>query len=240
MSTPAQIVKIAGGTFEPSAHRYKNESGVVVPSVTQILDSVGLVNYDNVPGDTLEHKSQIGDAVHFACHLLDTCPTCQGILDNKDFCKKCGKVFEEGSLDWETVHVECVPYVMAYQNFKTAGDFVAEGSEESGIFALSGMPFAYTRDRHGRMRGIDCRITLELKCAYAEEKSWKWQLAAYRATVPRLQPNEFIGSVACQLKKDTTFRLFPYENPRDLDTFKSALFLTHTKINEGLPWQKTK
>lgn len=236
----SDVIKITGGIFDPNDHSYKNDSGTKIPSVTQIIEGLGFVDFDNIPGQTLEHKREIGDAVHFACHLLDTCPKCQGILGVGDRCFKCESVFEEGSLDWESVHVECVPYVLAYQNFKNEGDFIPEGSEESGIGVLGGMPFGYTRDRHGRMRGIKYRIVLELKCAYAEEKSWKWQLAPYATTVPRTDPNEFIGRIALQLKPDTKFKLYPYENPRDLDTFRSMLYLTHTKINEGIKWQKPK
>lgn len=240
MSTAAQIVKIAGGTFDPTDHSYKNDQGIKIPSVTQIIENLGFVDFDNIPGSTLEHKREIGDAVHFACHLLDTCPKCQGILGTEDFCVKCNAVFEEGSLDWETVHSDCAAYVLAYQNFKLSGDFIPEGSEESGIGAINGMPFGYTRDGHGRMRGIKYRVVVEKKCAYAEEESWKWQLSPYATTVPRTDPNEFIARIALQLKPDASFKLYPYENPRDLDVFRSMLYLTHVKINSGLKWQKPK
>lgn len=236
----AEVIKIAGGTFDPGEHCYKGNSGAIVPSVTQIIENLGFVDFDNIPGSTLERKRQIGDSVHFACHLLDTCPRCQGILGQGDRCAKCNAVFDEGSLDWESVDIECANFIMAYQSFKTTGDFIPEGSEESGIGTLGGMPFGYTRDRHGRMRGIKYRIVLELKCAYAEEESWKWQLAPYATTVPRTVENEFIARIALQLKPDATFKLYPYEDPRDLDVFRSMLYLTHVKINAGLKWQKPK
>lgn len=210
------IVQIVNGTFNSETHQYWNAKHEERPSVTQIMESMGFVDYDDVPGDTLEHKRKIGDAAHIATHFLD-----------------------QGDLDWDTVHEEVVPYVLAYENFKKETGFVPEPAiEAGGIGSIDGMEYGYTIDRVGRMVGIKYRIVLEIKCAYREEKSWKWQLAGYQRTVPRLEENEHIARVAVQLKKDGNFKLWPYENPRDFDVFRTSLYLTWVKINEGIKWRK--
>lgn len=234
---PAAVVSIPGGSFDPTLHLYRNAAGIVRPSTTQILEGVGLVNFDDVPGDTLKHKRDIGDAAHFATHSLDICRFCQGILDPAENCLRCKKHCEEGSLNWDDVNPEVSPYILAYQRFKRESGFIVEEAEVSGIGMINGMEFGYTRDRVGRMPGIKYRVVLELKCAYKEEQSWKWQLSSYERTIQKAE-NEYIARVGCQLKKDTSFQLYPYENPRDIDVFTWALALTWTKINSNLKWQK--
>lgn len=237
IAQPASLIQIPGGTFDPVLHQYRNTEGIVRPSTTQILEGVGLVNYDDVPGDTLKHKRDIGDAAHFATHSLDICRFCQGILLPDETCTKCKKHCEEGSLNWDDVNSEVSPYILAYQRAKKESGMVVEEAEVSGIGKINGMEFGYTRDRIITMPGIKYRAVLELKCAYKEEKSWKWQTASYERTCPKKE-NEHIARIGLQLKKDTSFKFYIYEDPRDIDVFTWALALTWTKINAGLPWQK--
>ena len=216
----SNAVKIANGTFEEKNHEYKNTAGLVVPSVTQVLESVGLTDLDGIPLDTLERKRALGDAVHYATAILDNC-----------------KFFDGPELDWETVHEDAVPYILAYENFQRAGLFEPEEVEHGGVHTVNGMEFGYTRDRVGKMNGIKYRVLLEIKCSYREEPAWKYQLAAYELTVPK-EKNEYVARVSVQLKPDTTFKCFTYEKPRDRDRFLWALGLTYVKIEEGLDWRK--
>lgn len=217
MSTAVQI---AGGTFSESAHQYKNTAGLVRPSTTQILEGVGLTDLDGVPGDTLERKRALGDAVHFATAIIDR-----------------NKFFKGPELDWETVHESTVPYIMAHENVMRETGFIPEEVEHPGIHTLNGMEYGYTLDRIGRFPGMNCRAVVELKCSYKEEYAWRVQLASYVLTVPK-KKDEFVARFTFQLKPDTTFKIFPYENPRDIDVFEWALALTYTKINNGIPWLK--
>jgi len=218
MSTSPQVVKIQGGTYQDDLHLYRGEKGTEVPSTTQILDCVGLVDYSNVPGDTLEHKSRIGDAAHFATRLYD-----------------------QDDLDPFSIHDEVMPYVQAYMNFVDEMGFVPEPEwiEKSMVHTVNGMPYGLTIDRIGKLTKSPTlskyRTLIELKCAYAEEASWKWQMSAYEMAVPK---DERIVRMALQLKPDKTFRCFPYQNPRDRDVFMWALALTHAKINEGMKWKR--
>lgn len=218
MSTTPQIVQIQGGTYQDDLHLYRDPKGQERPSVTQIMDGCGLINYDNVPGDTLQRKQEIGDAAHYATRLYD-----------------------QDDLDPFSIHDEVLPYVQAYMNFVEEMGFVCEPEwiERSMVHTVNGMTYGLTVDRIGKCTKSPTlskyRTLLELKCAYAEEASWKWQLSAYEMAVPK---DERIVRVALQLKPDSKFRCFPYQNPRDRDVFLWALALTNTKINEGMKWRR--
>ena len=215
----SELIQIpGGGSFDAALHEYRDANNVVVPSVTQIGESLGFMDFDNVPGNTLEHKRQIGDAVHFATHLLDT---------NQD-------------LDWSTVHEECAPYIAGYLKFQDEMNVVIEESEVMGIFTTNGMPFSFTRDKVARIGNIKHRFILELKCAYKEEAYWRYQTAAYDIATPRKQPGEYLGRMAVQLKPDGGYKTYLYENPRDKDRFLYMLAVVHTKIEHKLKWQKIK
>lgn len=206
-------------SFDEQAHQYKNAAGIIRPSVTQILESVGITDLDGIPGDTLERKRRLGDAVHYAT----------AVIDRHNF-------FNGPELDWDTLHTDTVQYVLAHEAMMRETGFIPEEVEQSGVASLNGMEFGFTRDRVGKFPGMKYRVVLELKCSYAEEKAWKIQLAAYGLTAKT--NGEHIARIACQLKPDGKFKLYPYENPRDIDVFTWALALTTWKVNEGLAWRK--
>lgn len=62
-------------TFQEDGHIYKLD-GVEIPSVTQVLKSAGLSNFDNVNQDVLARAIQFGNVVHKAIELK-----CKGTLD---------------------------------------------------------------------------------------------------------------------------------------------------------------
>jgi hypothetical protein len=203
-------------------HVYHDENGVPFngPSVTGILDSVGIVDFSAVPEERLKFKREIGDAVHFACRYRD--------LDQ---------------LDYSTVQPQWANYLVAYENFLEETGFVPEEVEQSGIHEISGMRFSYTRDRVGRFPGFKHRVVLELKCTYKEEPSWKVQLAAYEMTVPKAE-NEFVARIAVQLKPDQTYKIYPdingYQDTNDRKVFLWSLCVVNFKITNNIQWQKSK
>jgi hypothetical protein len=221
MSTTPQVVQIVGGTYQDDLHLYRDAKGIERPSVTQIMDGVGLVDYSNVPGDTLEHKRQIGDVTHYATRLYD-----------------------QNDLDPFSVHEEAAPYLECYMNMvdEVGLEPDPEWIEKGFIHVVNGMTYAGTIDRVCRFtKGtswVGKLILLELKCAYAEEASWKWQMSGYEIPVKAAFPKESIIRVACQLRPGKQAKLFPYLNPRDKDVFLWALALTNAKINEGIKWKR--
>jgi hypothetical protein len=156
--------------FVPEEHAYLR-SGVRIPSVTQILEAVGLVDYSHIPDSVLERKAEIGTAAHAACHYYD-----------------------ENDLDLGTIAPEVSPYVAAWMKFRAETNFTPELVEYRGIATVDGMEYGFTLDRVGQFQGR--RHLLDIKCTAAVEISWGPQTAAYEmatGALPRmavhLKPN---------------------------------------------------
>lgn len=202
-------------SFDEVGHVYSDAHGTAITSVTQILDGVGISDYSSVPEKRLEYKRDIGDAVHYAARYLD-----------------------EDRLDYDTIQPAWANYLLAYQQFLEDTEFKIEAIEKQGVHAYSAMKFGYTLDRIGRFPGMKHRVLLELKCAYAEEESWRIQLAAYEMTIEKNPADEFIVRLALQLKPDKTYKLWPdingYRDPNDRKVFLWALALTNWKITNQL------
>lgn len=230
MSTTPQIVQIQGGTYQDDLHLYRDPKGQERPSVTQIMDSCGLVDLANIPGDTLEAKRQLGDVVHYATRLHDL-----------------------GDLDPYSVHPLAAEYLESYQDVQdeVGIECLPEWIEVPFIHTEHGMVYAGTIDRVCRFTKSQALrnklIILELKCTYSEEPAWKIQMAGYECKVKKEFPKEEIVRVAAQLKprdkktlQKQPARLYMYQNPRDKDIFLTCLALTNWRINEGLPWRREK
>lgn len=208
MTTPAF-------SFDAKTHTYR-EGDRIIPSVTQTLEGLGLIDFDNIPGETLEAKRELGDSVHKACHYLD-----------------------QDDFDYSTMQPEWAPYIDAYLLFCEEIGFTPdpEWVEKSGVFTFNGMKFGYTIDRVGTISTIKQKVVVELKCAYKAEPSWKLQTAAYEMVVPR-KPGEYLSRLAVQLKPDGKYKVWPFENPRDRDYWLWALGLTTWKIENKLKFRK--
>jgi len=198
--------------FDAAQHLYKTKEGLIVPSVTQVLASVGLVSYNGVSREVIEHARERGDVAHEACAFLD-----------------------QDRLDWESVDGEVLPYVLAWERAKKELGFVADadGIEQPGVATVHGMHFGYTIDRRGRVGKH--RTILELKCTAEEEASWKYQLAGYAlaSDTPALWQ-----LAAVHLRPDASYRLCPYQNHEHYQRiFLAALAITWEKINEGIRWK---
>src|SRR5882672_9840353 len=139
--------------FVPEEHAYI-VNNVRVPSVTQILEAVGLVDYSHIPDSILDRKAEIGTAAHAACHYYD-----------------------ESDLNLETVADEVSPDVSAWMKFRAETGFKPELIEHRGIANVDGMEYGFTLDRIGMFRGRPHLI--EIKCTAAVEIGWGPQTAAY-------------------------------------------------------------
>ncbi len=64
-------------TFDAAAHRYSLD-GKVLPSVTQVLEDVGIIDYSGIPWDTRQMALTRGSNVHLATQLDD-----EGDLDEE-------------------------------------------------------------------------------------------------------------------------------------------------------------
>lgn len=105
--------------FSEEQHAYTLNS-VVVPSVTKILQIVGISDFSKVPADILERARLFGTAVHKACEL-----------------------FDKGTLDERTLDTNLWPYLDAWFAFKK--DYQLEFIEiekpiASVIYQVAGTP----------------------------------------------------------------------------------------------------
>lgn len=189
--------------FVPETHTYLVD-GREVRSVTQILNDVGLINYDLVPQAVLDRKAQIGTAAHAASWYLD-----------------------QNDLNWETVAPEVEPYVLGWDKCMHEVDFIPDedGIEKRGIAELDGFRYGFTLDRKGRFCGRPA--ILEIKCTAAVEVSWGPQLSAYESAefardgVRRIR-------VVVHLKPNETYELHPYDDVRDYQVFRWALRIVNS------------
>lgn len=136
-------------TFDEAAHEYRFK-GVVVPSVTQILQQV--TDFSHINPTVLARKAQIGTATHLACELDDA-----------------------GDLDEASVPEEVRPYLDAWRLFRLQNDTVVELSE-SRVFH-STHRYAGTLDRVMLVNGE--RAVVDIKTSAVLGNAVGLQLAAY-------------------------------------------------------------
>jgi hypothetical protein len=126
MATPAPTM--AGHLeFDAATHTYRLD-GELVPSVTTVLKSVGLVEYSHIPQDVLQAAAHRGTAVHYALELLD-----------------------RGELDYESLDPSIEFYVKAYGRFCAESGFIPAHIEYRVFHGLH--RYAGTLDRTGVLDG---------------------------------------------------------------------------------------
>ena len=64
-------------TFDEEKHEYK-ENGIILPSVTQVIEDNGLSDFSRIPYENLERARHKGEAYHLATEYWD-----KGILDEE-------------------------------------------------------------------------------------------------------------------------------------------------------------
>lgn len=131
---------------------------------------------------------------------------------------------DEGDLDMESLHPEIVPYVQAYELFKKESGFVVEHIEKRVYSAT--YQYAGTLDRTGELNGQD--VILDIKTGQIQ--SWcGLQLSGYNIALG-LDLHRF----GLQLKDNGKYKLIPYKDPTDAQTFISAVQVVRWKQNNGV------
>src|SRR4030065_1671243 len=97
---------VDGLVFDKDTHEYK-VNGLVIPSVTQIIQGAGLTNFANVPDFILQEKADLGTKGHSATELYD-----------------------KGTLDKKSLHPILKKYLNSWITFTKDFDFVVEDIEE--------------------------------------------------------------------------------------------------------------
>lgn len=113
--------------FDAATHTYRLD-GQVIPGVTSVLKSVGLLDYSMIPQDVLQAASRRGTAVHSAVELLD-----------------------RGELDRSSIDPRLEGYIVAYERFLLESQFVPGHIEHRVFNELH--RYAGTLDRTGMLGG---------------------------------------------------------------------------------------
>ncbi len=196
-------------SFDEATHTYRDDSGLVLPSVTQILKANGFINFDGVPPMILERKCRLGTLVHELTELYD-----QG-----------------ESLEAFEVPDLVMQYAEGWANFRWDSGFEPALIEHQMIGEIHGMRYGMRLDVEGTMNGDP--YIIEKKCGASESPVWGLQTAAYdlgrhgRPTVRR-------AAVQLGPQFPRNYKLFPYPEPSDYQIFTAALAQTVWKQNHGL------
>jgi CRISPR/Cas system-associated exonuclease Cas4 (RecB family) len=118
-------------TFKPESHQYLLD-GVELPSVTNILKEVGLIDTRFMT----EGSADIGKRRHKLVQLMD-----------------------EGSLDWGSVLPEDLPYAQAWALFREEHEFEVDSAEVIAYQEI--YRFAGTIDRIGKYKGEPAIIDIK-------------------------------------------------------------------------------
>lgn len=200
---------MTGLTFDAATHTYTLD-GQVVPSVTQILNASGLIDFSGIPEPILEAARVRGTTVHQAIAY-----------------------FNDGDLDVEQFAVDFpdyLPYLAAWQDFCRQRRFVSCVNEcrvASRRYQVAG-----TLDTLGELDGEP--VLLDYATGHPLDVSKDYQLAAYHVLAlewvdqrddadPRLvgffTKHTLVRRYGVALKKNGSFALHPYNDPADFRTF---------------------
>lgn len=168
-----------GLIFDAELHLYTVD-GVVLPSVTQILEAAGVVDYSYLPPATRRMALGRGSAVHQATQFDD-----------------------EGDLDESCMDEELAPYLAAWRRFRAETGFAPDLIEYRSHHPKYG--YAGTLDRRGSF-ATGARAIVDLKTNSSE--GWvRLQLAAYAAFFE--DPRAY-RRVCVELRKDGTYRAIEF------------------------------
>lgn len=211
-------VPVLNGTFEENGHVYRDVQGRKVLSVTQVLQFMGLVNYDFVREERLRRKSQIGIAVHRGVQYL-----------------------AEKRLDWDTVDETAMGYVVGAESWMQAMNFRSQKQEQAGIATINGMSYGYAYDHLGSMiyERRERQVILDLKTCVASSPSWSLQTAGYGLAESPQAPAAYLR-VVLQLFPDGKVKPYYFEDLQDYKTFQYMLYCAIWKTNNGYQLEQEK
>lgn len=199
---------------EEDRHIYRLK-GKVVPSVTQILKSCRMVNYDHVKKENLDYKSAIGQKVHEYTLWLD-----QDELDEEGMEQLKGfPVYYNRLLGW--------------LDFCNDYDFQPDHSysEKSMVVKVNGMLYAMKPDRYGTSN--IGKAVVDIKSSTVILPAYDLQTAGY--AIPFRSPENVVKRIIVQLLEKPVngkyYRKHEAENPNDERIFLSCLAAVSWKIN---------
>jgi len=195
--------------FTDDGHVYaETETGVVYSSATQIIESVGLLNYNGISKAVLEFKSTIGLAVHDTTVLYDR-----------------GENLEEYDID-PRVALYVSSYTLALQTLKWKPILVEHGPFLADV---NGMTLGFKLDRVF----LDAKqeILAEIKCTSEHHPAHAIQLAIYDLCLGERKRKRV--SILCR-PDGKIADLKTYDDPNDYNVAIAALAVNTWRRNHKL------
>lgn len=191
--------------FNEELHQY-TDNGIVIPSVTQILQFAGLTpDFSMVNPADLEWKANLGTQVHAATALDD-----------------------EDNLGGYDPQID--GYMQAWRKFKTECNFLPLVSEQRVYSKKYG--YAGTLDRIGKLGGAD--VLLDIKTATVVDLMCVGpQTAAYEAASNEQNKSKTkYKRYAVKLTLDGKYKLIACDNKMDIQVFLSALNIYNWRMSK--------
>ncbi len=189
--------------FNPEKHRY-TLGGIVLPSVTQIIQEAGLVDLSHIPADVLRRASDFGTAVHKATELYD-----------------------KNDLDEETLDPSLKGPLQAWIKFVIDLKFKIEEIEPL-MYSRKYM-FAGTPDRIGTI--LRDKALLDFKTGPTLPRSIALQTAGYTCMYNEARGNadRIKRRLAVQLLENGSYKIQEYKDKTDERVFLSCLNVVNWK-----------
>lgn len=183
-----------------------------IPGVTSVLKP--LCSFDHVRAEVLERKTALGRMVHTATEFLD-----------------------EDDLDWDSLHPNAVPYVRAWDRFRTDHGVEVLASERRVFHPLH--RYAGQLDRivrlHERVGLLDLKTCAQMSPVTGlQTAAYLQALVAEHQATPSDVPLP-TARFGLQLRPDGSYRLHEYNSARDWPTFLALLTLQHWQT-EHIPY----
>jgi len=185
-------------TFNAELHEYRNAKGEIVPSVTQVLTGIGLLDFGAVKSDVLDTAAQRGTIVHRITELHDK-----------------GEEFDDDDNDL----IPFLGYFNAYKKFLSDFGIKIFQSIEEIIYSKQ-MGYAGTLDRIAII-GTD-KMLFDIKTG-AEHPAHELQIGGYYGAL--MNPQQIKTAGTLYLFAEGTYKFSPCNPENSLLTFLAALNL---------------
>jgi len=184
-------------TYRDEDHSYWVE-GVKIPSVTQVISSMGFSDFSKVNPEKLEWASNRGKAVHETCRLFDM-----------------------GILDFTTVGLEIIPYLNAWKKFKEGFnvELLPEWIENRSV--CEKYRFGFCTDRVAKI--YNKFGVIDLKTSETPSPVAGLQTSGYKIGVEQETKLKIQFRWAIHLGSDGNFKLQEYTDPAEESIFLMAL-----------------
>jgi hypothetical protein len=201
-------MKMDNVEFDTQTHTYTDFAGREYPSVTKILNDLGLTDYSMIKDVVLAAAANFGTEVHRVCSLYDM-----------------------GELDWSEYRPEDRPHLEPYLDGwkKFLGDLQPKFLAIELPLISKAWAFAGTPDRVYTVTG---NVIADIKTG-APVPATDLQTAGYQILVEENLGMKIRGRITVKLEPGT-YKLIQHKDPQDIITFKGAVNLWHWKQKRGL------